>query len=204
MIGFIQGEILAFDTTKALVKTNSGIGYEVIYSGVLNVGSTKEFYTSFIVKETSQQLFGFDNLAERNVFELLLGVKGVGPKSAYALIGSLGPDQLFNSILLDNKKVLQSVPGIGAKAAAQIILDLQTKVSKMERPQMNNGSISSTVSTEFASLSIYNDSLLACTELGFKESEIIPLLNKLLSNSSTNNNELSSNDIIKKVLQSMN
>ena len=90
MIGYLEGQILKHYNTKILLKTSSGIAYEVYYDQALTDSRTAAIYTSLIIRENSQELFGFKDFESKEFFELLLGVKGVGPKSAYSLVATIG------------------------------------------------------------------------------------------------------------------
>lgn len=200
MIGYLEGQILKHYNNKILLKTSSGIAYEVYYDQALTDSRTAAIYTSLIIRENSQELFGFKDFESKEFFELLLGVKGVGPKSAYSLVATIGVNQMINAILLDNKKILKSAPGIGAKAAAQIILDLKDKVAKWssasaELPIMKGNKEDLETSSN---LNVVKESLAACTELGFKEEEVLPKINTIINNGAS-----SADEVIKQVLQRM-
>ena len=200
MIGHIQGIVLFSDGQETVIQTASGVGYQVYYNKVLAEGGQAALYISHIVKETGEDLYGFANLRTKKLFEMLLTVSGVGPKSAYSLQGAIGSNQLIDGITLDNKKLLTSAPGIGPKGAAQIILDLSTKIHKIKMysetacrikvaaglsvaTEIEQDSVSTeeTVGGGLSEHSLMNDALMACKELGFKEEKIIPLVQKVLA-----------------------
>jgi holliday junction DNA helicase RuvA len=198
MIGYIEGQIVKSYNGKILLKTNSGIGYEITYDQAIINPKQVAIFTSLIIRENSQVLFGFNDFESKEFFELLLGVKGVGPKSAYSLVSSVGVAQMINAILLDNKKIIQTAPGIGAKAAAQIILDLQSKMNKWSEKTSAMSTPSSSSTPASADLNIIKESLAACSELGFKEEEVLPRINAIL-----NSGVSSANEVIKQILQGM-
>ena len=199
MIGYLEGQVLKAYNNKILLKTASGIAYEVNYDQAIASSKNIEIFTSLIIRENSQVLFGFRDFESKEFFELLLGVKGVGPKSAYSLVSTVGVAQMINAILLDNKKIIQTAPGIGAKAAAQIILDLKDKVTKWNNTSQSSNSMTNIIATEDqANLSVVRESLAACTELGFKEEEVLPKINTIISNGAN-----SADEVIKQVLQRM-
>ena len=129
MIGYLRGSVVYSSDQDLILMTNSGVGYQVFYSKVLPLGIDCEIYVKHIKKENSEDLYGFSSFGEKKMFELLIGVKGIGPKSAYSLVSRLGLKSLIRAISFKEKKVLTSVPGIGPRAGAQILLDLTEKVT---------------------------------------------------------------------------
>ena len=89
-------------------------------------------YTYFQVREDAMSLYGFLNRQDREMFRQLIGVNGIGPKAALGLLGALRPDDLRLAILTGDVKAISRAPGIGAKTAQRIILDLKDKVSAEE------------------------------------------------------------------------
>ena len=194
MIGYLQGEVLFSDGNELILKTNSGVGYQMHFCDLLVEGTSADVYVSHIVKEASEDLFAFKNLRDKKMFEQLITVKGVGPKSAFSLVMSLGTETIVQAVQFDNKKSLTKAPGIGAKAAAQICLDLGGKVQKifMYSDQNHQGHYSSeetrplplTEPSEKPASShnrgMVEDTVMACKELGFKEESVMPLIHKIL------------------------
>lgn len=202
MIGFLSGEVLFSDGNETIIQTTSGIGYQVYYNKVLVEGTIAAIFIAHIIKEDSETLFGFPNIRAKKLFELLLSVKGIGPKSAYNLITNLGVNEIINAVNFDAKAKLTKVPGLGTKGAAQIILDLAGKIDRVkmysESTKIVKGGFSSNASLIFEAQSeipyieeevkvgsinqheIMNDTLMACKELGFKEEKIIPIAQKIL------------------------
>ena len=202
MIGFLSGEVLFSDGNETVIQTASGIGYQVYYNRVLVEGTAAAIFIAHIIKEDSETLFGFPNLRAKKLFELLLSVKGIGPKSAYNLITNLGVNEIINAVNLDAKATLTKVPGLGTKGAAQIILDLAGKIDRVkmysESTRIVKGGLAPLTSPSFGAQTempyieeevklssvnqheIMNDTLMACKELGFKEEKIIPIAQKIL------------------------
>ncbi len=222
MIGFLQGEILFSDGTEVIVQTTSGIGYQVYYNNVLAEGSKAALFISHVIKEADQELYAFHTLREKKLFELLTSVKGVGPKSAYALLGSIGAVQTIDAILMEDKKSLTKAPGVGPKAAAQMILDLSGKIQKIKM-YTNRKTIAKEVDASEVTLEkipqmeifeaynvdanesavsdnkILEETLMACKELGFKEDKIVPIAHKLLNENSINRPEQLVHLVLKEV-----
>ena len=201
MIGFLSGEVLFSDGLESVLQTASGIGYQVYYNKVLVEGSQAALFIAHIIKEDSETLFGFSNLRAKKLFEMLLTVKGIGPKSAYNLISNLGVNEIINAVNLEAKASLTKVPGLGTKGAAQIILDLAGKIDRVKMysessktfksSSLKNNSIQFELINEKSALEeikissinqheILNDALMACKELGFKEDKIIPIAQRIL------------------------
>ena len=103
----------------------------------LKINDQIMMYTTNIIKETSNEIYGFKSIEEKKIFELLISVKGVGPKSAFSMVTTIGTEDIVQAILMDNKKLLCAAPGIGKKAASQIVLDLSDKISKFSNLIMN-------------------------------------------------------------------
>lgn len=203
MIGFLNGTVIFSDGKEAIIQTQSGVGYQVYCYYILPEGEKASLLISQIVRETSEELFSFKSLREKKLFELLTTVKGVGPKSAYNIISGLGVEQIISSISSDDKKNLTKISGVGAKAASQMVLDLQKKILKINMfsdqkiktensPQVKSlESVSvgvdevqvlETISpeSEIDSELLLNDTILACKNLGFHTDQIIPLAQKIL------------------------
>ncbi len=193
MIGFLSGKIIFSDGREAIILTSSGIGHQVMHHQILPEGGHFALFISEIIRENARDLFAHNTLREKKLFELLLSVKGVGPKSAYAILANYHPDKIIEAILLENKKLLNAIPGIGAKASAQIILDLSTKVSRIkmysDKP-LGLGNLPSSVSSLATSEEIpplesnqdlFHETLMACKELGFKEDQVYPIAARLLA-----------------------
>lgn len=200
MIGFLCGEVIFSDGIESVIQTTTGIGYQVFYNKVLVEGSQAAIYISHIIKEDSETLYGFHSLRAKKLFELLLTVNGVGPKSAYALISSLGVNEIINAVKLEAKNTLTKAPGVGAKSAAQIILDLSSKIDRVKMYSDSTKTVRATAPVAQTSImeldevvyvennteagvnqhDILNDALMACKELGFKEDKIIPIAQRIL------------------------
>lgn len=132
MIASIQGTILRIEQYGLIIGVG-GIGVRVLAPrNVLeNVGGTGRaitLHTHLIVRETELALYGFHSEEDLQLFEVLLGVNGVGPKVALAILGTLSPELLKNAIMREDTAVLQRVPGIGKKTAERIMFQLRDKL----------------------------------------------------------------------------
>lgn len=132
--------MIAFLTGTLVLKTPSyceldvgGVGYRVAMStaslaALPAEGDSVTVYTYLQVREDEMALFGFENTAERGLFEKLITVSGVGPKVALAALSSFSPDDLVRAIALEDVAMLSSIPGVGKKTAQRLILDLKDKL----------------------------------------------------------------------------
>jgi Holliday junction DNA helicase RuvA len=133
MIAQLQGKLIEKNATNLVIDCN-GVGYDVKIS--LNTYSTignEEFakvFTQFIVREDAQLLYGFATKEEREMFNLLISVSGIGPNTAMIMLSSLVPSEIAHAIQVEDVRTIQSIKGIGAKTAQRVIIDLKDKVIK--------------------------------------------------------------------------
>jgi holliday junction DNA helicase RuvA len=131
MIASIQGKVASTGRDHVVLVTG-GIGYKIFapYTTLERIDSSGEtfLHTVLIVREDSMTLFGFATTVEREVFDILLAVNGVGPKLALAILSTLSIDNLRNAVISDRSEVLTRVPGIGKKTAQKILIDLKDKL----------------------------------------------------------------------------
>ena len=133
MYDFIRGPLIELVPGSAVLDAG-GVGYRV-FIPVKSFGKMPPLkqevllYTSFVIRENSQSLFGFLTKPERDLFEQLLAISGVGPKTAISLVGHLDYNDLISSIQGSDAHSLCKVPGIGKKTADRIILEVKDKLS---------------------------------------------------------------------------
>ncbi|MBO8128693.1 MAG: Holliday junction branch migration protein RuvA [Peptococcaceae bacterium] len=142
MIAHLKGKLAAISEDYVIVDVG-GLGFKVnIYPSAFSklppVGQDVTLLTHLLVKEDGLELFGFTGEAERACFMRLLTVNGVGPRTALALVGLLGPEELWAAILREDAAVLAKAPGIGKKTAQRIIVELKDRLEK-EQPEWNIG-----------------------------------------------------------------
>lgn len=132
MISYIKGP-LAEKYEDSVVVEAGGIGYRIfVPSSVLSElprpGENVKIYTYFSVREDSVSLYGFMSRQDMEMFRQLIGVNGVGPKSALGILSALKPDVLRLAVISGDVKVISKAPGVGNKTAQRIILDLKDKI----------------------------------------------------------------------------
>lgn len=129
MIAFIKGVIHSYSKDSVIIE-NNGMGYRVYVSNPMAVRLNAEItlYTYQHVREDAITLFGFPTMEEHDLFLQLISVKGVGPKTALGMLGVCPAKNMIAAIEENDVKTLKALPGIGAKTASQIVLDLKGKL----------------------------------------------------------------------------
>lgn len=167
MIEYIKGELAELTPALATVEA-AGVGYGLnislnTYTAIQGKKETK-LYVYESIREDAHVLFGFSSKKERELFELLITVSGVGPGTARMVLSSLSPAELCDSISTGNEKLIKSVKGIGLKTAQRIIVDLRDKIVALgiadEIPV--GGSVSAPVNSQ-----VKDEAVSALTMLGF-------------------------------------
>lgn len=168
MIGYIKGKIKSLTPEYALIETASGLGFEVLLSGMafssLANRQEGELFTYMQVREDGVSLFGFATVEEKEMFLKLISVSGVGPKLGITALSGLSAVDIATAIASNDVKKLSSVKGMGKKTAERIILELREKVSV-------------TASLETAETPVIvasdgdEDAVVALMTLGFSKSE---------------------------------
>ena len=130
MIYSLKGKVLLIDGDTVVVDVHD-VGYQVLVSHVndYEVGQEVFLYTYNVVREDEQYLVGFSSLDEKQVFLALIRVKGLGPRTVIGALSVTTPNDVKNAIASNNVVYLKKLPGIGAKAASQIILDLKGELT---------------------------------------------------------------------------
>jgi len=134
MISHLVGIIEQIDKDSLVIEVN-GIGYKVNASGSLlneigSPGDKVKVFTEHIVREDSEALYGFKNKEEKSLFNALLSVSGIGPKTAMTISSSYPMDKLVAAISQGNVELLSSIQGIGTKTAQRIVVELKEKIGK--------------------------------------------------------------------------
>ncbi len=135
MISRLRGTILSIKPPLAVVDVG-GVGFRVACTqaalDMLDIGRTADLHTHLIVREDELSLYGFSSEEEVTLFQILLGVSGVGPRTALAMLSKLQPETLRAAIVGDRVDVISSVPGIGRKTAEKVIFALKGKLGGLE------------------------------------------------------------------------
>jgi Holliday junction DNA helicase RuvA len=137
VIAQVSGRLAAKQADRVMVQTTGGVGYEIVVPlGVMErlpaVGETVSLATELVVREDGWSLYGFHDEAGRRFFQRLIGVSGVGPKIAIALLSALGVERGVRAVTERNIALLASVSGIGKKTAERLALELADKLGEFE------------------------------------------------------------------------
>lgn len=134
MIYFLRGKIIYIESDSVVIDVN-GVGYQCLVSHPEDFVSGEDafLYTYNVVREDENYLIGFKNKEEKDVFMLLIKVKGLGPKTVINALSATSPQEVKNAIASNNVAYLKKLPGLGAKAAGQIILDLKGQITNGEK-----------------------------------------------------------------------
>ena len=194
MIYSLKGKVQELSPTYAVIDVN-GVGY---YVGIslqtsqnLSLGKETFLYTQQIFREDAQLLFGFNTSLEKEMFNLLISVNGVGPVSALIMLSSLSNSEISSAILSNNSVLLQKVKGVGAKTAERIIIDLRDKVQKFGDSQLNISPISYN--------KIKYESLSALEVLGIPKKTSEKIADKILKQ----NPDLNVEELVKQILKNI-
>lgn len=176
MYAYIKGIIEDITADKVVIEANN-IGYNVyVPSGVIaaigHTGREVKLYTYLSVKEDSFTLFGFLTKEDLELFKLLITVNGIGPKGAMGILGALSADNLRFAIMSGDSKAISKAPGIGAKTAQKIILELKDKL-KIEDSAEKGEIVGEAGSSFGAEGDIVNEAALALTSLGYGQTEAL-------------------------------
>lgn len=171
MIAFVQGKIIDSDATSLTILANS-VGYRVFVPGTIAHSASQSpdmvsLYTYLHVKEAIMDLYGFESSKQRSIFELLVSVSGVGPRTALGILDAGTVEAISGAIVGQNEAFFTQVSGIGPRGAKKIIFELKNKMSDFD--------ISITADTPAVS----NDAAEALMGMGYNMSEISSTLSQL-------------------------
>lgn len=194
MYDYIEGKIAEI-TPAQIVLDNNGIGYLIQISlqtyGQLRDSASARVYIRHLVREDDEQLYGFADREERNLFTLLISVSGVGPNTARMMLSSLTADEVRQAIVGEDLNRIKSVKGIGLKTAQRIIIELKDKIVK------GSGTPASVPGT--AANPARNEASAALQMLGFAKPAVEKVLDQILRQSP----DCPLEEMIKKALKSL-
>lgn len=194
MIYSLKGTVQELNPTSVVIDVQ-GVGY---YVGIslqtsekLQLGQPAFLNIQQIIREDAHLLFGFNTILEKEMFNLLISVNGVGPVSAIIMLSSLSLEEIASAILSNNSALLQKVKGIGTKTAERIIVDLRDKVQKFKNSEEN---ISAAVNNK-----VKEEALSALEVLGIAKKMSEKIADRVLKQ----NPELTVEDLVKQILKNI-
>ncbi len=194
MIGYLHGKIISKKPTKLLLDVG-GVGYLVNISintfEKLSDKTEVSLYTHLSVREDAMDLYGFYTVAEKEMFELLIGVSGIGPKSAQSILSGIQIDDLKEALRGGNISRLISIPGIGRKTAERLMIELRDKAD----------SVSDSGETDkFGVSTVRGDAIAALINLGYNQKVAERAVRSVIDKSPN----ISIEDLIKEALIGLN
>lgn len=178
MIGRLRGTLLVCEPDRVLVETGSGVGFEILVPPrtLAELPATGEEVTLHVhtqVREDAITLYGFGSEADRQVFRVVQGVTGIGPKLAMAVVGTTEPSALATAIAGEDLQGLSRIPGLGKKTAARLCLELKDKLGKLlPAPTLVTGQTAAPLVAEPPLSPAVQDATAALATLGYNAREI--------------------------------
>lgn len=194
MIAYVKG-ILEMKFDNYIVIDVGGIGYKIYMSEKAieelgNIGDTVKVHTHYHVREDDISLYGFITNEELKMFELLLGVSGIGAKSALTMLSNITPSSFALAVITNDTSKLVKIPGVGAKSAARIVLELKDKLKTVETIKQEDNTVKQAIEDD----NKITEAISALQVLGYNRKEIEKTLEKV------DKDALSLEDIIRKSL----
>lgn len=197
MIGHLTGKIISKKPTQIIIDVN-GVGYLVnitltTFDRLSNESDKVSLHTYLNVREDTLDLYGFLSLSEKEMFELLISINGVGPKLAQGILSGIQIDELKEALRSGNLSRIVAIPGVGKKTGERLIIELREKVDKVSDEMGGTGLPS-------ASFSVKGDAVAALTGLGYNQKSAERIIRGILETQP----DLSIEDLIKEALVIMN
>lgn len=184
MFYHIRGELVHREPSLAVLECG-GVGYALTVSLITSetlegsMGKTVKLYTHLQTREDGVELFGFYSKEELSCFKMLTSVSGVGPKAAMSILSILTPERFAFTVSSEDVKALSKAPGVGAKTAARIILELKDKIAKESSIKPSFDGAPSAAPAASGDKRKLSEAVDALTVLGYNRSEILDILRKI-------------------------
>lgn len=167
MIGFIKGTIEDIEEDRAVVDCN-GIGYNIFMPSSMlasiSIGAAVKIYTYLAVREDAMNLFGFLKKQDLDIFKKLITVSGIGPKGGLSIMSVMTADEVRMAIITGDHKAISKAPGVGAKTAMKVIVELKDKVNLEEVSFVSGGAAP-------VESNLQKEAIMALVALGYSEHE---------------------------------
>lgn len=183
MIHYITGELVTTEPSSVVIDTGAiafkpFVSDNTIAALASKIGERIKLYTYLSVREDAMDLYGFHSLDEKNTFNMLIGVSGVGPKAALAILSVLTPDAFKLAVTANDVKAISKASGVGAKTAARVVLELKDKLTK-ELGKIDPTKLDAPMAHMSGDTGKYSDALNALIVLGYSRSDAANALDGL-------------------------
>ncbi|BBF42867.1 holliday junction DNA helicase RuvA [Lachnospiraceae bacterium KM106-2] len=195
MISYIKGELIDVSEESIVIECNS-IGYEIkvpysVVEALPNIGDTVRIHTYMYVREDALALYGFLTKDSLKVFKLLITVNGIGPKAALGILSTISTDDLRFAVLAGDAKTIAKAPGIGAKTASKLILELKDKLDleetlehsiqskQVETTEQVTLNLEGGVTAEANVASVRADAVAALVALGYSSTDAMKMVRQV-------------------------
>lgn len=186
MIGYIKGTVVANEDRELTILTEGGVGYVVGVTPTLNVkypeGETVSLFVQTFVREDAIDLYGFERIEEKHLFNMLCEVNKIGPKTALSILAFAPIEEIVSAIISANSQFFKKISGVGAKTAEKIIIDLKDKTDRFSAIASGGTETSSAFSNEKQT----REAAEALTALGYNPLQIRHALAKVADKESKN------------------
>ena len=197
MIYQVSGNLIAKHKDFVVIEV-SGIGFKITSTtntiNTIKLDQKILLHTYLHVREDALDLYGFHSTLEREVFLLLIGISGIGPKLAITILSGILPDELKDKIISGDIASLTSIPGVGAKTAKRIIVELKDKFTKIEEGSLGF--------SDKLNSKLYDDALNALLSLGYSSQQSKQVLDHIANGKDDNKQNIET--IIKTALKRLN
>ena len=192
MIEYLSGLLIEKFPSYCIIDVN-GIGYKInctinCYDELPQKKTDVKILIYFHIHENNQELYGFFDDIERDLFRMLISISGIGPKTAIGMLSAVAPNEFKNRLIAGEVKMLTSLPGIGPKTAKRIIIELKDKFTKSKDDDLPIEDIDDN-----------SDAYYALINLGFRPQEIKGVIRKIIKN----NSNISTEELIKNSLKKL-
>ena len=198
MIGKLIGVIEETFNDHVLVNV-AGVCYIVHSTSNYNTGESVAIYTEYIPREDKITIYGFDNIQQKELFNILRSVSGIAAKGSFNIVSTLKVDDIVNAIMSQDHSVLCQVSGIGKKVASRIVNELKGKNDLLALQGSSSANQHSFAADSDNSAALLQDASVALESLGFKKFQTYPILQNLIAN----NDNISVEELISQSLQQL-
>ena len=197
MIEYISGILIDKKSDFCIIDVN-GLGYKInistnTFNQLKKINQNVKILIYFSVSENNQSLFGFYKRNEKELFMLLIGISGIGPKTAINMLSAVPVEEFKNRLIAGEVKMLTMLPGIGPKTARRIIVELKDKFIKMADDDMP-------IEDDAGTIPAMTEASDALISLGFKFKDVQNILKSIINNDGPDNTE----NLIRKALKLLN